>query len=164
MIKSKRIDSLFKRKACDEDENNASTSSKIEKLHDNPNIEENEKQLSKVPKVTCNEFEHTLERDPRKRLQICQYPPNQIDEVQMTYLKWGSYQMHPENYSLSGKNDHPTRFQYTWFNLFPSWLEYSPLKDATYCLMCYLFSKNQANDLTQMFSLLQVIEFIFIEF
>ena len=46
MIKSKRIDSFFKRKVCDEDEKNASTSSKIEKLHDNPNIEENEKQLS----------------------------------------------------------------------------------------------------------------------
>jgi len=45
-------------------------SSKIEKLHENPNIEENEKQLSKVPKVTYNEFENTLERDPGKRLQI----------------------------------------------------------------------------------------------
>jgi len=52
MIKSKRIDSFFKRKACDEDEKNASTSSKIEKLHENPNIEKNEKQLSMVPKVT----------------------------------------------------------------------------------------------------------------
>ena len=90
MIKSKRIYSFFKRKTCDEDEKNAFTSSKIEKLHDNPNIEENKKQLSKVPKVTYNEFENTLERDPRKRLQIWQYPPNQIDEVQRAYLKWGS--------------------------------------------------------------------------
>jgi len=60
MIKSKRIDSFFKRKACDKDEKNAFTSSKIEKLHENPNIEENEKQLSKVPKVTYNEFENTF--------------------------------------------------------------------------------------------------------
>jgi len=51
-------------------------SSKIEKLHENPNIEENEKQLSKVPKVTYNEFENTLERDPGKRIQIWQYLPN----------------------------------------------------------------------------------------
>jgi len=29
---------------------------------------------------------------------------------------------------------------------------------------CYLLVKNQANDLTQMFSLLHVIELIFIEF
>jgi len=55
MIKSKIIDSFFKRKACDEDEKNASTSSKIEKLHENPNIEENK---------------NTLEHDPGKRLQI----------------------------------------------------------------------------------------------
>jgi len=70
MIKSKRIDSFFKRKACDEDEKNVSTSSKLGKLHENPKIEENEKQLSKVPKFTYNEFENALERDPWKRLQI----------------------------------------------------------------------------------------------
>ena len=61
---------FFKRKTCDEDEKNASTSSKIEKLYENPKIEENEKQLSKVPKVTYKEFENALERDPGKRLQI----------------------------------------------------------------------------------------------
>ena len=46
------------------------------------------KNNSKVPKFTYNEFENTLERDPGKRLQIWQYPPNQIDEVRKTYLKW----------------------------------------------------------------------------
>jgi len=70
MVKSKRIDSFFKRKTFDEDEKNASTSSKIEKLHENPKIEENEKQLSKVPKVIYNDFENALERDPMNRLQI----------------------------------------------------------------------------------------------
>ena len=59
----------------------------------------------------------------------------------MTYLKWGLYQMHLENYSLSGKDDHPRRFQYTWFSLFRLWLEYSSLKDDTYCLPYYLFSR-----------------------
>jgi len=43
MIKSKIIDSFFKRNACDEDEKSTSTSSKTEKLHENSNIEENEK-------------------------------------------------------------------------------------------------------------------------
>ena len=43
MVKSKRIDSFFKRKACDKDEKNASTLSKLEKLHENPKIEETEK-------------------------------------------------------------------------------------------------------------------------
>jgi len=48
--------------------------------------------------------------------------------------------MHLENYLLSGKD--LRRFQYTWFSLFPSWLEYSLLKDVVYCLLCYIFSKN----------------------
>nr|KYP50112.1 Zinc finger MYM-type protein 1 [Cajanus cajan] len=142
MIKSKRIDSFFKRKTCDKDEKNAtSTSSELEKFPKNPRIEENDKQLSKVPRVTYNEFENSLERDPGKRPQIWQYPSNQTDEVRRAYLKWGPYQMHLENYPLSGKEDHPRRFQYTWFSIFPSWLEYSPSKDAAYCLPCYLFSK-----------------------
>jgi len=110
MVKSKRIYSFFKRKACDEDEKNVSTSSKIEKLHENPKIEENKKELSKVPKVIYNEFENALKCDMGKHIQIWQYPPNQIDEVRKTYLKWGPYQMFIENYLLSGKNDHPRRF------------------------------------------------------
>ena len=51
MEKSKIIDSFFKRKACDEDEKNTYTSFKIVKLHENSKIEENEKQLYKVPKL-----------------------------------------------------------------------------------------------------------------
>jgi len=113
MIKSRRIDSFLKRNAYDKDEKNVFTSSKLEKLHDNPKNEENEKQLSKVPRVTYNEFENVLECDLGKRPQIRQYPPNQIDEVRRAYLKWGSYQMHLENYSLSTKDGYPRRFQYT---------------------------------------------------
>jgi len=37
---------------------------KLEKLYENKKIEENEKQLSKVPKVIYVEFENYLERDP----------------------------------------------------------------------------------------------------
>jgi len=33
------------------------------KLHENPRIKENKKQLSKVPRVTYNEFENSLEHD-----------------------------------------------------------------------------------------------------
>jgi len=89
MIKSRRIDSFFKRNACDANEKNVSTSSKLEKLHDNPKNEENEKQLFKVPRVTYNEFENSLECDPGKPPQIRQYLPNQIDEVRRIYLKYG---------------------------------------------------------------------------
>ena len=84
---------------------------KLEKLYEE--IEENEKQLSKVPKVIYNEFENALERDSGKHHQIWQYSPNPIDEVQRTYLKWDPYQMHLENYSLSSKDGYLRRFQYT---------------------------------------------------
>jgi len=44
MVKNKKIDFFFfKRKACDENEKNTSTSSNIKKLHQNPKIEKNEK-------------------------------------------------------------------------------------------------------------------------
>jgi len=45
MIKSKKIDFCFcfKRKTCDKDEKNAFTSIKLEKLHEDPIIEKNEK-------------------------------------------------------------------------------------------------------------------------
>jgi len=51
MIKSKIIDLFFKRKTCNEDEKNVSTSTKLEKLHENPRIEENEKNSLKFLKL-----------------------------------------------------------------------------------------------------------------
>ena len=108
---------FYKRNVCDEDEKN----SKLEKLHYNPKIEENKKQLSKVPRVAYNEFENVLDCDPHKRPEIWQYPPNQIDKVRMTYLKWSPYHMDLENYLLSSKYGYPKRFQYTWFSLFSLW-------------------------------------------
>jgi len=43
MIKSKKIDYCFKRKTCGGYEKNVSMSTKLEKLHENPISEENEK-------------------------------------------------------------------------------------------------------------------------
>lgn len=40
----------------------------------------------------------------------------------------------------------PERFQYSWLSQFPTWLVYSPTKDAAYCLRCFLFaSKSNAH-------------------
>jgi hypothetical protein len=47
---------------------------------------------------------------------------------------------------LSGKGDHLRRFQETWLEIFYSWLEYSPSKDAAYCLPCYLFNKGPSGN------------------
>jgi len=50
-------------------------SSILEKIYDKPKIKENEKQLYKVPRVTYNKFENTLECDPGIRFQIAHAIP-----------------------------------------------------------------------------------------
>ena len=87
-----------------------------------------------------------LERDPGKRIQIWEYPANQRDEVRRAYLNWGPYQWLAEKYPLNEEN-HPRRFQATWFKMFPSWLEYSPTTNAAYCLFCYLFTNKPSNNI-----------------
>ncbi|XP_058742087.1 uncharacterized protein LOC131614532 [Vicia villosa] len=133
-MNNRKIDSFFKRKACEierdeRDEEIIIPTFEPETILEIPRIEEH------------HGFENSLERDPGKHRPIWQYPPNQVDAIQRAYLKWGPYQIHLDNYPLSGNADHPRRFQHTWFSIFPSWLEYSPFEDAAYCLPCYLFSK-----------------------
>jgi len=57
-------------KTCDENEKDVFMSTKLEKFHENSIIEDNEKQLYRVPIVTYNEFEKSLEHDPRKLLKF----------------------------------------------------------------------------------------------
>lgn len=53
MVKNQRLDSFLKRKLAQQDDENIDSTSEPEK----PQIEENEKQLSKVRRVACDEFE-----------------------------------------------------------------------------------------------------------
>jgi len=143
-MKNKRIDSFFrsdKREAIREDENRTnSTLPDILKHDTNVPIVQSEEPPFKVQKIIGEKFHiNSLERDPGKCLQIWEYPMSQRDEIRRAYLKWGPYQMQLENYPYS-KEKHPRRFQSSWFKIFPSWLEYSPANDGTYCLACYLFS------------------------
>ncbi|XP_024042864.1 zinc finger MYM-type protein 1 [Citrus clementina] len=52
----------------------------------------------------------------------------------------GPYQPRLSEYPKSGPEKYLRRFQSSWFDSFPSWLEYSPIKDAAFCLPCYLFN------------------------
>jgi len=83
-----------------------------------------------------------VERDPGKRCQISDYPPEKQDQVIRAYMKHGPYRFEFKNklYPLSGPKKHQRRFQAHWFKAFP-WLEYSPKLDAAFCLPCFLFSK-----------------------
>ncbi|XP_050238057.1 uncharacterized protein LOC126687539 [Mercurialis annua] len=82
----------------------------------------------------------SMERDPGLRPQIWQYTPNKHDEIRRAYIKAGAYQCKLSQYPKSGEK-RGRSFQQSWFHLFPSWFEYSPNKDAIFCLPCYLFHK-----------------------
>ena len=95
-------------------------------------IEHNHDKSFKEFDIAC------LEHDPELRPQIWKNPINQCDEIRWAYLRARPYQPRLPNYPLSEKQ-HP-RFQASWFTQFFSWLEYSPSKDAAFCLSCYLFN------------------------
>jgi len=84
-----------------------------------------------------------LERDPAKRPQIWQYPPNQRDVVKRAYLNLGPMQPLLQTYKPSGPQHHRRRFQYHWFSCFPSWLEYSESNHQAYCLFCFVSNKSK---------------------
>ena len=88
---------------------------------------------------------NSFECDPGKLKQILDYPIEQRDEIHRAYIKVGPYQPLLSHYQQSGRVDHPRSFQASWYKPFPSSLEYSPTKDATFCLPCFLFNKPGAN-------------------
>ena len=83
-----------------------------------------------------------LERDPALRPQIWQYPQHVRDEVRRAYMQLGPMQPKLKKYMPSGPQGHQRRFQFSWFHLFPSWLEYSESSGRAYCFFCFLCSKN----------------------
>ncbi|XP_061368110.1 uncharacterized protein LOC133311109 [Gastrolobium bilobum] len=133
------IDSYFKRK------NSESLPSST------PNVElsNTETPSSKSPRIENKEAVKevdlaSLERNPALRPPIWKYPINQQDEIRRAYLKLGPFQCKLQNYPFFGPKNR-RHFCSSWFDLFPSWLEYSPSKDAAFCLPCYLFSKPCGN-------------------
>lgn len=138
MGKSSKIDQYFKRKTLEESSNPpVSENSPISHVN-SPN---SENQLSKSPRIETSKVDtQLLERDPGLHRQIWDYDVNQRDEIRRAYIMSGPYQPRLPEYPKSGSEKHPRRFQSLWFDSFPSWLEYSPTKDAAFCLPCYLFN------------------------
>ncbi|KAF5444869.1 hypothetical protein F2P56_033965 [Juglans regia] len=83
----------------------------------------------------------SLERDPGLRPQIWEFPTNLQDEIRRAYLKAGPYQPKLSEYPFSGIGNQHRRFQFSWFQRYSNWLEYSPSKNAIFCLPCYIFAK-----------------------
>ncbi|KAJ4746538.1 zinc finger MYM-type-like protein [Rhynchospora pubera] len=92
-------------------------------------------EASQQPAIELDAYE----RDPGKRPQIYEYPPNQRDEVRRFYISKGPFQPYMNEYPYAGTASHRRRFQYNWFKIFP-WLEYSPSTERAYCFPCFLFA------------------------
>ncbi|XP_019183943.1 PREDICTED: zinc finger MYM-type protein 1-like [Ipomoea nil] len=133
MKKTQKIDTFFKRKNSEDSSSQVNPSTSVDQLN-------SESRPGKSQRIEINEkFDiQALERDPGLRLPIWMCPVDKRDEVRRAYIKAGPYQCLLSKYPKSGEK-HPRSFQASWFKLFPSWLEYSPSKDAAFCLPCYLF-------------------------
>ncbi|XP_016667573.2 zinc finger MYM-type protein 1-like [Gossypium hirsutum] len=140
-MKSKTIDSFFKKKST-ETTQSPSEASQIEVPPSSFVPLNSDARPSKIPRVEDGALDlSNLEREPGLRKQIYEYPVNMRDEIRRAYIKAGPYQPILSEYPASNSKKHPRYFQPLWFKQF-SWLEYSPSKDAVFCLPCFLFNSN----------------------
>ncbi|KAK8935078.1 hypothetical protein KSP39_PZI013663 [Platanthera zijinensis] len=77
--------------------------------------------------------------DPGLRVKLSDYNVNDRDEIRRKYLLKGPCQPRHHQFPQTMFGNTPRRFNYAWFEQFPSWLEYSIAKDAAFCIFCYLF-------------------------
>ena len=106
----------------------------------------------KSQRVYANQFDISLlEYDLRLRRQIWDYDVNQRDEIRRAYIKAGPYRCNISTYPKSGHANHLRSFQPLWFMLFPTWLEYSPDKNAAFCLPCFFFRKPSKHPMQRVF-------------
>ncbi|XP_059441135.1 uncharacterized protein LOC132173614 [Corylus avellana] len=113
-----------------------------------------ENSSKRLRRVDGNEFIiSSLEFDPRLCRQIWEYDVNHEDEIRRAYINASPYRPPISNYPKSGKESHLRSFQPSWYNLFPSWLEYSREKDAAFYLPCFLFNKPSGHFTQRVFTI-----------
>ncbi|XP_071933861.1 uncharacterized protein [Coffea arabica] len=137
MGKSTTIDAFFKRKIIEDQkhkESDATPSILSESL-----VVEPPKKVQRVELEKINIA--SLERDPGKRPPIWSYPLNRQDEFVELISIGGHIKLSLKITLQVVQRNMFVIFVALGFELFPSWLEYSPSIDATFCLSCYLFSK-----------------------
>ncbi|XP_023918540.2 uncharacterized protein LOC112030089 [Quercus suber] len=79
----------------------------------------------------------SLDYDLGTHKQILEYHVNQCDEIRRAYIIKGLHQPSLKTFKKSGKYNRS--FQASWFGNNSTWLEYSPMTDAAYCLPCFVF-------------------------
>jgi hypothetical protein len=139
MGKPQRIDAFFKKNDADPNFKMSSSTSNLQAS----TLEQRPSKMLRIESQIESVDISTIQHDPGLRPQISEYPVNQHDEIRRAYLKDGPYSFIHSNssgYLFSGIGKNHRRFQSSWNKMF-NWLEYSPIKDAAYCLPCYLFGK-----------------------
>ena len=76
-----------------------------------------------------------LPTDPGLRIKISNYHPNERDQIRRHYLQNKDCQPVNHDFPQSQFGKIKRQFNLVWFKEFPSWLEYSITKDATYCCL-----------------------------
>ncbi|XP_022857852.1 zinc finger MYM-type protein 5-like [Olea europaea var. sylvestris] len=86
-----------------------------------------------------------LPLDPRLRISIQNYDTDVRDVIRRAYVQRGPCQ--PRNHEFPPKKmgNKDRRFCVSWYNEYPSWLEYIIAKDVVFCLYCYLFSSSDGS-------------------
>ena len=152
MSKSSTILNFFKRKNL----NNSEVIADDARLP-TPSVDvpDSENLQTEVPNVTIDESTYTgFVHDLGMRKQIWEYDANERDEIQRAYIKLGPYQPTLDEYKKTKFGRHSRKFKYSWFAIeeFSPWLEYSPSKDAAFCLLCFLFDKPTRNSGSHVFT------------
>ncbi|XP_022859060.1 uncharacterized protein LOC111379858 [Olea europaea var. sylvestris] len=83
-----------------------------------------------------------LSSDPGLRVPIQNYDANVRDVIRRAYVQRGPCQPRSHEFSSKKMANKDRRFCVSWYNEYPSWLEYSIAKYAVFCLYCYLFSSS----------------------
>ena len=85
---------------------------------------------------------------------VSKYDANERDEIRRAYINLGPYQPKLEEYNKTKFGRHSRKFKHSWFAIeeFSPWLEYSPSKDAAFCLPCFLFDKPTGNSGSHVFT------------
>ncbi|KAH9697195.1 TTF-type domain-containing protein [Citrus sinensis] len=143
MRKPSKINQYFKRKNAEANTKSPNIKNSQVSLTNSPNFRNPPLKSQRIETNPVNT--QLLERDPGLRPQIWVYDINQRDEICRAYIMAGPYQPRLSEYPKSGPEKHLRCFQSSWFDSFPSWLEYSPIKDAAFCLPCYLFNTPSAH-------------------
>nr|XP_009603359.1 uncharacterized protein LOC104098349 [Nicotiana tomentosiformis] len=106
-------------------------------------VEENLNQLEEKPQSSKKQRQgidlDSLKIDPKERIPIRYFHPNERDEIRKEYPRKGPCQPRYHKFPQRDFSGLKRRFNPKWFVKYRNWLEYSVIEDASYYLCWYLF-------------------------